>query len=267
MRPRRRTWRRVNIDNKALVQLIAISGTDEAPQGFVRRGVRTIGEHHDTFSTSCDRSFVNVSARPQSLRRPSATTTVTTRSPLAEQGNTAAVGTGGKPELQRRVEQWRHSDHRAVVRRGDLACRDGDRQRLAVRPGVRPLSRLQRPLYVGLRTVSSNQTDVTIGAPLLLSQGRLAFVVFVFSPATAARRRRRCARRSAMMTGPRPEKAQRARCRPADRGGPAGLALPIAFAISSVDAERPRPPSVSVMPGAMALTRIFRSPVLSPARW
>ncbi len=31
----------VNIDNKRCVQLIAISGTDEGSQGFVRRGVRT----------------------------------------------------------------------------------------------------------------------------------------------------------------------------------------------------------------------------------
>jgi hypothetical protein len=31
----------VNIEDKSRVQLIAISGTDQGSQGFVRRGVRT----------------------------------------------------------------------------------------------------------------------------------------------------------------------------------------------------------------------------------
>ncbi len=46
-----------------------------------------------------------------------------------EQGNTAAVGQVGNPNYKR-VEQWRHSDHRTPVRRGDVACGDGDGQRL-----------------------------------------------------------------------------------------------------------------------------------------
>ena len=69
-----------------------------------------------------------------------------------EQGNTAAVGTVGNPSYNRPMTR-RHSDYRAAVRHGDRPSGDGNGQWMAVRPGLRPLPRLQRPLYVGVRIV------------------------------------------------------------------------------------------------------------------
>ena len=183
--------------------------------GSFAEGLEPIGDYDDTFSASCDRGYVNSRRNAvfaQTFSSYNGNDTVATR----EQETRPRLD-GRKPELQRRMEQWRHSDHRTAVRRYDRPSGDGDGQRLAVwlRPAASTTTSTAATHRFADCKISLTRPLIQ---PLLLSRGRL--VVVQRSAAIADRRTPKCARRSARTTDPKPGTAPRARCHRVARAAP-----------------------------------------------